>query len=260
MATRCKLPAIPFPELPSISLSLALPGIPLPELPSFSLRIPGIAFELPSLSLSLSIPGLPLPELPSFSLRIPGIAFELPSISLSLSLPGIPFPELPTCPLDLVLPMSGFGTQPLGNTSAGVGHAAGIPLPGQAYESGPTVVPTRKIDPVDRNYIYDTSELGVPFEGMDPIDEMVLLRLTTPKRQLAMNGLFGNDFLNAKKDDGDLLRLANSEARIALRDLIETDLVRILSIAVEREGSAVFKVVTYENMSKKTQQSARAAL
>jgi len=69
MGSLCHLPGFSL-SLPSLSLSIKLPGLPIPSLPSISLRLPGFSLSLPSLSLSIKLPGIPFPTLPQCPLDL----------------------------------------------------------------------------------------------------------------------------------------------------------------------------------------------
>lgn len=142
--------------------------------------------------------------------------------------------------------MPGFGTQYAGITSAGTGTPIDSPTPGQAYAVNPGIVAARRIDLRVKDYAADEDTLGAPFEATDPVDQQVVLALTTRRGDIAALPDFGLDFFNLPKLPANPQLFVQRDVERALADLLRDGKVQLLAVEVQVEGSTAVLSVTYQ--------------
>lgn len=160
----------------------------------------------------------------------------------------------------MTTPAYGFGTQPAGTTSGGIGTPLGLPLPGTTYESVADLVAARGFDTATFDYSIDTETTAAPHDSLDPLAQRVFLLLSTRKGRLPFARPVGNDFFNLTRRDVDIERFGPVFVAQALAGPIAEGLVEVESVAVQTDGGAAYLIVSWIDKKRRQLRSTRSAL
>lgn len=160
----------------------------------------------------------------------------------------------------MTTPAYGFGTQPAGTTSGGIGTPLGLPLPGTGYESVADLSAARGLSPSTFDYAVDDDTTAAPHDSLDPLVQRVFLLLTTRLGRLPFARTMGNGFMLLTRRDVDIERYAPVFVAQALAEPIREGLVEVESVATVGEGSTQYLVVSWIDKEKARNRSSRIAL
>lgn len=149
-------------------------------------------------------------------------------------------------------PVYGFGKQPFGLQGGGLGTPADYPAPGATWVKITDLTDVRAIDPVKRDYSTDADQTGVPHAIMTPMEQLVLLRLTSPKKSLPFDKAMGDGTLNLTKQPADPTRTARALVDEALAEEIAAGKIVIELVEAERQGGALYRSVTWFDATLRT--------
>lgn len=135
--------------------------------------------------------------------------------------------------MPLVIPP--IGVSPLGQFSPASVDRVPAPPPGVIA------------DQVD----YQTLEVTSLAHGPHPIDEQVMTALTTVRQSGAVVTETGARFIDVEKIDADATTRLESEARIALKRLIDRRDILLLGVVVDSEDDAAAVTVQWRNLRAK---------
>lgn len=142
-------------------------------------------------------------------------------------------------------PSLGFGSQPFGTTSIGLGTPVGLPLPGNGYETVDDLVPVRALDLVTLDYQVDDTTDGSPHAEWTAMEQAVALALTTPANTLPFALSFGDPTLALEKMPADPAGTARALTEKALYPLTSAGQVRILDVTVSAAGNVLYRTVRW---------------
>lgn len=152
-------------------------------------------------------------------------------------------------------PILGFGLQPAGTSAAGLGTPLGLPLPGESYDRSTNIPAARGLDLATKDYAVDADSESVAHEEMDPVEQRVVLALTTRRNRLPFDRNVGNDFLNARKAPPDIQALARNTAEEALEEMTGAGEIRIDSVEALQSGGRAIEIVTWTNLATKQERT-----
>lgn len=131
--------------------------------------------------------------------------------------------------------MPGFGSQPFGSSSYGLGTPALAPKPGGSLLRDPQTGETRDallIDAKKRDYVLDANGRAL---GMPRTRQMVQIALATAKNSSAMKGL-GLDLGELEVITPALERQIDSALRDAVQHLVDQRLIVVLGTSLFLAG------------------------
>lgn len=146
-------------------------------------------------------------------------------------------------------PALGFGLQPGGNSSFGVGTPLDLPLPGSGYQPVVDLVAVRQIDPFRKDYVTDSTTIGVPHSSMTAMESAVLIALTQPVGKLPYAPTMGNLVNNLTKQPTPAN--ARSYVEQALAPYTSTKQIAILRVSIEQRGGFLYCVVSWVDLTTK---------
>lgn len=112
------------------------------------------------------------------------------------------------------------------------------------YVATPAPPPGVLADAID----YATFEYSSLVDGLHPIDEQVLIALTRLRASGAVVLSTGARFIDVPKLDDSASKALDSEARIALKLLVDQQDIRIVRIAVDIVDDAATVTVVWQNL------------
>jgi hypothetical protein len=127
--------------------------------------------------------------------------------------------------------VSGFGSQPFGSSSFGIGTPALAPFPGGALlRDSATGVSTGSRRIAGKDYVIDANGR---IEGMNDLQQLVLIAVTTVLNSSAMPGL-GQSLASISVIGNNFERRVADVLKKSLEHLTSRNLIAIVSIRVRR--------------------------
>lgn len=147
--------------------------------------------------------------------------------------------------------MSGAGTQPAGTSGAGIGTPLGLPLPGSSgYTQNSDIVDCRALDTVARDYDVDEDTTALEHRAWTPMEQCVAFALTETKGRLPYARNLG-DQTNSAHTVPTIAAVRGYVAE-ALRTYVEARQVEILDVQIVVRGNALFRSVTWRDLTQRT--------
>lgn len=146
-----------------------------------------------------------------------------------------------------VNPVLGFGLQPGGTSSFGVGTPVDLPLPGNGYQPAVDVCAVRQINPLTKDYVTDITQLGSPHTACTAMEQQVLMCLMQTVGGLPFAMTYGDRSNNLTKQT--TLAQVRSYVDAALAPLVSTKQIVVLGIAIVQDGGRLYRQVTWRDLT-----------